>query len=82
MLNTAGRQGHLFTFLEPGLLGIVVNTTTTTIEGAINSGIWAVIFHHHGILTDHRRRAVKWFCWGHADQAAPPALGELPEPER
>jgi len=50
------------------------------IEGTINSGIKAMIIHHRGMPTEHRRRAVEWFCCSHADPAARPPLGELPEP--
>jgi len=40
-----------------------------------------MIFHHRGMPTEHRRRAVEWFCCSHADPVTRPALGELPEPE-
>lgn len=75
------QRGHLFTYLNEDLKGLGINATTNMIEGAVNSGIRAMIFHHRGMPVEHRRRACEWFCWTHTDEANRPALGELLRPE-
>lgn len=79
-INTVLGRGHLFTYLATDLVGLGIHANTNMIEGAINSGIRAMIFHHRGMPTEHRRRAVEWFCWTHADKASRPPLGTLVEP--
>lgn len=47
------------------------------IEGAINSGIRAMIRNHRGMPIEHRRRACEWFCWTHSLKSSRPTLPEL-----
>lgn len=61
------QRGHLFTFVDPQLIGLGINATTNVIEGAINLGIRAVIRHHRGMPVEHRRRAAEWYCWTRSD---------------
>lgn len=56
-MQTALRRGHLFTYLNEDLHGLGISSTTTMIEGAVNSGIRAMIFYHRGMPIEHRRRA-------------------------
>ena len=76
-MNKALRRGHLFTYLDEDLNGLGINATTNMIEGAVNSGIRAMIFHHRGMPIEHRRRACEWFCWTHTEAAARPKLPAL-----
>ncbi|MGP5391955.1 IS256-like element ISAar5 family transposase, partial [Glutamicibacter arilaitensis] len=80
-MNKALRRGHLFTYLDKDLNGLGINATTNMIEGAVNSGIRAMIFYHRGMPIEHRRRACEWFCWTHADEGNRPALRTLLRPE-
>src|SRR5690606_614832 len=80
-MNKALRRGHLFTDLDKDLNGLGINATTNMIEGAVNSGIRAMIFYHRGMPIEHRRRACEWFCWTHADEGNRPALRTLLRPE-
>lgn len=67
-MSSVLKRGHLFTYLKPQLASLGINATTNMIEGAINSGIRAMIRHHRGMPLEHRRRACEWFCWTHADE--------------
>ncbi|WP_082123928.1 IS1249 family transposase [Arthrobacter sp. YC-RL1] len=80
-MNTALKRGHLFTYLREDLHALGINATTNMIEGAINSGIRTMIFHHRGMPTEHRRAAVEWFCWQHTAKDSRTSLGALIRPE-
>ncbi|MGP9652490.1 IS1249 family transposase [Glutamicibacter sp. AOP38-B1-38] len=76
-MQTALRRGHLFTYLNEDLNGLGISSTTNMIEGAVNSGIRAMIFYHRGMPIEHRRRACEWFCWTHTDKSARPKFPAL-----
>lgn len=80
-MNRALQRGHLFTYLDQDLEGLGISATTNMIEGAVNSWIRAMIFHHRGMPIEHRRRVCEWFCWTHTEEESRPALGDFLRPE-
>lgn len=76
-MRKALKRGHLFAYLDEDLKGLGISPTTNMIEGAINSGIRAMIFYHRGMPIEHRRRACEWFCWTHSEEEPRPTLPVL-----
>lgn len=62
-LSKLVRDRHLFTFLEPGLAGLNISSTTNIIEGGINSGLRAMLHLHRGLPERHQKRACEWFLY-------------------
>lgn len=56
-MNRALRRGHLFTYLDHDFERLEISVTTNMIEGAINSGIRAMIRNHRGMPIEYQRRA-------------------------
>lgn len=80
-MNRPLLKGHLFAFLDTEFEGLKISPTTNMLEGGINSGIRQMLRLHRGMPVEHRRRAVEWFCWSHADPASRPGLEEFITPE-
>ncbi|MFR0599365.1 IS256 family transposase, partial [Bifidobacterium apri] len=58
------REGRLFTFCDPALLGKgPVERNTNRLEGGVNSLIKRTLARHHGLTEEHMRRAAEWVCY-------------------
>jgi len=79
-LEARVRAGDLFTFLDPKFDGLNISSTTNRIEGGINAQLRLVLRHHRGMSIHHRRRAIDWWCYTHAEFPVP--LTELARPEQ
>ena len=69
------REGRLFTFCDPALLGKgPVERNTNRLEGGVNSLIKRTLAHHHGLTEEHMRRAAEWVCYMKSESPDPHTL--------
>ena len=71
LLERLVKAGHLFTYLDEHLNGAGISSTTNRIEGGINASLKALLRTHRGMLSQHQRRAVDWWCYLHTPQPRP-----------
>ena len=79
LLERLMRQAVLFTYLRADFNGLMISSTTNRIEGGCNHPIKDLLRRHRGMTTDHRRRAVEWWCYLHSTRPAHPASLIRPE---
>lgn len=73
-LNRLIRTGHLFTYLDPTLVGTTPwPKTTSPLEGGINAQLRAMLYHHRGMRLTHQLKAISWWCYLHTKQPTPTA---------
>lgn len=75
-LNPLIKRGHLFTFLDEGLVGDgPLPSTNNKIEGGINAPLREMLRIHRGMSTLRRVKAVFWWCHMHSE--APMSVAEI-----
>ncbi|QOY60041.1 IS1249 family transposase [Thermophilibacter immobilis] len=74
-LTTLVRQGTLFTYVDPGLTGVLgpLPATNNRIEGGVNAQLRRMLRDHRGLSTTRRIKAVYWWCYLHTECPLPAA---------
>ena len=60
-LERLAKEQSLFTYLDPQLAELDIQSTTNRIEGSINAGIRQLLARHKGLSEPHMRTATEWF---------------------